>query len=94
MPEFQPFVAFAYVEPHRQQIGVVCSAGRKWIKFVHLAETGVRVSNLPLGATFRVPEGSKPYPVRRAARNYKRMGKQWGISKGALAALKEAAATK
>ncbi len=70
--------------------------GRKWLKVVMIDATsdgGMRVWKVPLSdQQFMTPlmRKGKPYPVSRALKIFKRVGKTHGITKAAKNILKEA----
>ena len=72
---------------------LVVNEGRKFVSLIP-ADFPVRVRKVPLVESkdfIDVEYKGKPYPLKRAVRILKRMGKTGGITKSASKALKEAA---
>ena len=72
---------------------LVVNEGRKFVTVIP-ADFPVRIRKIPLVETKNfvdVEYKGKPYPLKRAVRILKRMGKTGGITKAANKALKEAA---
>jgi hypothetical protein len=79
-----------------KRVALVKHGGRKWLQVLCIDATtsgGLKLWKVPLTDTqYMRPllRKGKPYPVSRALKSFRRMGKTHGISKGAKKLLKEA----
>lgn len=88
-------VLMARMEDNDSHAALVFKRGRVNLHAVMLHRPPVRIVKIPLGERRYMRPlmfKGKPYPVARAARAFKRAGRELGITKGAaqaLAALRE-----
>ena len=77
---------------------LVRTGGSKWLQVVAIDATtsgGLKLWKVPLADTKHMQPlllKGKPYPMARALKTFRKMGKTHGISKGAKKLLKEASA--
>ncbi len=68
--------------------GVLVTEGRKYLSFCWPDSAGIRVHKMPKSTRYtELQKNGKPYPVNRAKRMLKSMGRKFGITKAARRAL-------
>ena len=69
--------------------GLLVTVGRKYLSIIFPDSAGIRIKRMPLSTQYReLQYRDKPYPVGRAKRLIKAMGKSFGITKSAKRILK------